>query len=88
MKSYIIGWARGPAQSNAGLDDVIKTFPLAWRYLDSTWIIKTDGGPRQVRDHIKPHLGPTDQLLVLELSGEGAWTGLNDEAIDWLVENL
>jgi len=23
-----------------------------------------------------------------ELSGEGAWTGLNDEAIDWLVENL
>jgi hypothetical protein len=89
MKTYLIGYdLNRPRQDYAGLIDAIKQFPLSWHHLDSAWIVKTDWSAKQVRDHVKAHIGSTDKLLVMELSGEGAWTGLNDEAIDWLVENL
>jgi hypothetical protein len=89
MKSYLIGYnlKRGP-ETAQGLIEAIKKFPLSWHHLDSTWIVKTDWSAKQVRDHVKPHLDGVDELLVVELSGEGAWAGLNDEAIKWLIENL
>jgi hypothetical protein len=89
MKTYLIGCDLNRSrQDYAGFTDAIKTFTLSWHHLDSAWIVKTDWSAKQVRDHVKTHLDSTDKLLVVELSGEGAWTGLNDEAIDWLVENL
>ena len=89
MKSYLIGCdLNRPPQEYAGLMDALKKFPLSWDQLDSVWIVKTDWSARQVRDHLKPHIGSSDVLLVVELTGEGAWAGLNDEAIKWLVDNL
>jgi hypothetical protein len=87
MKTYLIG-CNLMRQDNAGLIDAMKQFPLSWHHLDSAWIVKTDWTAKQVRDHVKAHIGSTDKLLVVELSGEGSWSGLNDDAIDWLVENL
>ena len=89
MKTYLIGCdLNRPRQDYAGLMDAIKKFPLSWHHLDSAWIVKSDWNAKEVRNHVKVHIDGTDKLLVVELSGEGAWTGLNDEAIDWLVENL
>jgi hypothetical protein len=89
MKSYLIACdLNRPAKDNPGLIDALKKLPLSWHHLDSAWIVKTDWTARQVRDHIKPHLDPADELLVLELTGDGAWAGLNDQAISWLVDNL
>ena len=89
MKSYLIAYTPNErGRGNAALDDAIKKFPSSWRILDSAWIVKTDWSPRQVREHIKPHIDVADQLLVLEFSGEGAWTGLNDDTVKWLMENL
>jgi len=89
MKSYLIACdLNRPAKDYPGLIDAIKKLPLSWHHLESAWIVKTDWTARQVRDHIKPYIDPRDELLVVELSGEGAWAGLNDEAIAWLVENL
>jgi hypothetical protein len=89
MKTYLIGYdLKRPPQEYPGLMEAIKKFPLSWQHLASTWIVKTDGSAKQVRDQVKPHIDTADKLLVLELSGEGAWAGLSDEAIDWLVANL
>ena len=89
MKSYLIACALNrPGKDYTGLTDAIKKFPLSWHHFDSTWVVKTDWTVKQVRDHVKPHIDSTDELLVVELSGEGAWAGLNDEAVNWLVENL
>ena len=63
-------------------------FSLRWHYLDAAWIVKTDLAVRQVRDHLKPHIDAGDALLVVELTGEAAWSGFNDEAIAWLSEHL
>jgi hypothetical protein len=89
MKSYLISCdLKGPSPNYAGLVEAMKKFPLSWRHIDPSWIVRTDWSAKQVRDHVKPHIGATDGLLVLELTGEGAWTGLGDEAVNWLVENL
>jgi hypothetical protein len=89
MKSYLIGCdLNRPAEDYPGLIDAIKKFSLHWHHLESAWIVKSDWSAKQVRDHVKPHLDSTDELLVVELSGEGAWAGLNDEAVNWLIENL
>jgi hypothetical protein len=77
-----------PGKSDRELIVAIEKFSLSWHHLDSTWIVKTDWSARQVRDHLKPHLESTDELLVVELSGEGAWAGFNDEAVNWLSEHL
>jgi len=89
MKTYLIGYdLNRPPQDYRGLIDAIKKFPVAWQHLASAWIVKTDWSAKQVRDHVKGSIDSTDKLLVLELTGEGAWAGLSDEAIDWLVKNL
>ena len=89
MRSYLLAYdLDAPGKDHPPLIEALKKFPLSWRHLDTVWIVKTDWTVKQVRDHVKPHLGTTGKLLVLELSGEGAWSGLNDEAVAWLIQNL
>jgi hypothetical protein len=89
MRSYLLVYELDPpAKDDAPLTEAIKKFPLSWRHRDSVWIVKSDWAVKQVRDHVKPHIGNAGKLLVLELSGEGAWAGLSDEAVAWLIENL
>ena len=89
MRSYLLVYELIPPGTDlAPLIDAIKKFPLSFRHSDTVWIVKTDQAVKQVRDHVKPHIGSAGKLLVLELSGEGAWAGLTDEAVAWLIENL
>ena len=89
MKGYLIAYDLDPSGTDhSHVIQAIKKFPLSWRHLDSVWIVKTDWSVKQVRDHVKPHIGAAGKLLVLELAGEGAWAGLGDPAVAWLVENL
>jgi len=89
MKSYLIGYDLNRPETNCPeLIDALQEFSPRWHHLDSTWIVKSDWSARQVRDHLKPHLHSTEELLVVELTGEGAWAGFNDEAVNWLSEHL
>ena len=89
MKSYLVACdLNRPGRHYPELDAAIEQFPLRWHHLDACWIVKTEWSLKQVRDHLKPYLDATDELLVLELTGEGAWSGFNDEAIAWLSEHL
>jgi hypothetical protein len=89
MRSYLLVYELIPPGTDlAPVTEAIKKFPLSLRHSDSVWIVKTDWAVKQVRDHVKPHVGSAGKLLVLELSGEGAWAGLNDEDVAWLIENL
>jgi hypothetical protein len=59
-----------------------------WHHLDSTWIIKTNKTCAEVRDLLSPFIDSDDELLVVKLSGVGAWKGFNSSGSDWLKENL
>jgi hypothetical protein len=89
MKTYLVGYdLNKPGQDYADLIKEIRAYPDWWHYLDSTWIIKTDWTAKQIRDDLKPHIDPSDELLVVLLGGEGAWTGFKKTASEWLLENL
>lgn len=46
-------------------------------YSDSTWIVKTDLPCVQIRNMLEPFVNSGDKLLIVEISGVGAWHGLN-----------
>jgi hypothetical protein len=59
-----------------------------WHYLDSTWVVKSDKSATGIRDALKPHVDSGDELLVVALTGVGAWVGFDEKGSSWLKENL
>lgn len=91
MKTYLIGYdLNSPRQKNDYKDliEKLKTFGTRWHCLDSTWIIKTDVNATQIRDTLSPFIDSGDELLVVALTGEGAWCGFDDQCSSWLKNNL
>lgn len=92
MTSYLVGYdlnRPNPADAYADLIDAIKLLSGGtwWHHLDSTWIFRSDLSAVQIRDALLPHIDQNDELLVLELTGEGAWF-LNKRGSDWLLKYL
>lgn len=92
MKTFLIGYDLNKPRENDDYKDLIekiKTVGLTWWHcLDSTWIIKTDKSAVTIRDTLKTYLDDGDELLVVHLSGEGAWTGFKGNCSTWLKDNL
>lgn len=90
MKSHLIGYELNtPGEDCSDLIAAIeKLSDTHRRCLHSTWIIKLDCDVADIRDALTPHMHASDQLLVAELSGQGAWKGFNGECSDWLVDNF
>lgn len=63
--------------------------PDWWHCLDSTWIIKTQLIPVQVRDVLSQHIDGNDELLVVDITGDAAaWIGFDSNCSNWLKNNL
>jgi hypothetical protein len=90
MASYMIGYdLNRPGKNYPELIDAIKSIGAWWHYLDSTWVVKTDAGSSAIRDKLVPHIDHNDELLVVKLTGEGAWSNaLVGKPGDWLSQNL
>lgn len=90
MASYLIGYdLNKPDKDYAELIEAIKAITTNWWHcLDSTWIIKHDGPASTIRNSLSPHIDQNDELLVVKLSGEGAWQGFTDDCSSWLKNNL
>jgi hypothetical protein len=92
MKTYLLGYDLNRPRGADDYPDLIKAIKnLAngwWHNLDSTWIIKNNGDSAQIRDALKPILDIGDELLVVRLSGEGAWVGFNTDGSQWLKDYL
>lgn len=56
--------------------------------LESVWIIGHNGSASDIRDALKPYIDSDDKLLVVKLTGEGAWTNLGSKKSEWLKVNL
>lgn len=90
MATYLIGYdLNASGQDYKNLTDSIKEISNGWWHnLDSTWVIKHAGPATTIRNSLKQHLDSNDELLVVKLSGEGAWTGFHDKGSKWLKDNL
>lgn len=66
----------------------LEKFPY-WHCLGSVWIVKSDLKCSEIRDRLLSHIDSDDKLIVLKLTGEGAWTKSFDaECQQWLRDNL
>jgi len=89
MKSYLITYdLLKPGQNYDELYEAIKKLGNWWHCLQSVWIIKTDSTAIQIRDALQSYCDSNDKLLVVRLSGEGAWTGFDSTCSSWLKTNL
>jgi len=77
-----------PGQNYNDLFEAIKAIGTWWHCLDSTWIVKSNLTAVQIRDSLSTKIDKNDSLLVVVLSGVGAWTGFSDDCSNWLKDNL
>jgi len=60
---------------------------LWWHHLDSTWLIRSERDPKYWASILRPHMQPSDNLLVMEIACQAYFGWLPAEAWDWLKEN-
>lgn len=89
MTSFLITYnLKAPHLNQAPLIDAIKSYDGYWHGINSTWIVYADSTSAAIRDHLIQYIGNNDEILVLKLSGEGAWRGINPELSQWLLRFL
>ncbi|MFA8389051.1 hypothetical protein ACEPUD_02875 [Burkholderia ubonensis] len=91
MNTFIVGYdlTRKGSHDYTNLIETLKhSFVNWWHHLDSTWVIVTSKSAQQVRDILRAHMHPDDELLVVQSNGTGAWTGFKQAGSDWLRANL
>lgn len=64
-----------PGSDYVAVTDGIERLGKSWECPGSSWIVSTDLGAAEIRDSLRPHLGPHDELVVARISGEVAWGG-------------
>lgn len=66
----------------------LESYPY-WHCLGSTWIVKSELTAMQLCTQLLAHIDADDKLIVVTLSGQGAWTRSFDQGCqDWLRNNL
>jgi hypothetical protein len=92
MASYLIGYDLNRPIGEDDYTEMITTikenFPTWWHNLDSTWIVRTEMTAVEIRNLLMPLIDSGDELLVVGLTGAGAWTGFNLKGSQWLKNNL
>lgn len=91
MKTYLIGYDLNRPRGNddyKDLIDAIKDLDNWWNCLDSTWIVRSEMTAVQIRNTLQRYIDSGDELLVVHLSGEGAWIGFKGRCSTWLTDNL
>lgn len=90
MTTYIIGYdlTKKDGHDYTNLIEAIKSYPDWWHYLDSTWVVVTNQSAVQIRDALKAHMHQDDELLVVQSSGVGAWSGFDTTGSEWLKNKL
>ena len=89
MRSVMIGYdLNKPAQNYTKLIERLKKFPTWWHHLDSTWIVRTEMTCVAIRDELTKLVDSNDEIVVADLTGTAAWSGINMQGSKWLKDNL
>jgi len=90
MRTLLVGYdLNRPGQNYSGLVEELKAVPLWWHYLDSTWLVRTEEAPVELRDRLSAHVDPGDELLVIDVTSRAAaWTGFEERGAQWIKDNL
>lgn len=77
-----------PRQNYPDLIDAIKDLGPWCRPLASLWLVISNLTVQELLHTLQPHIDANDELLVVDVTGDAAgWTGLSEEASNWLRDN-
>lgn len=90
MRTFLVGYdLNEPGQDYEPLYEKLKSFGTWWHHLDSTWLLQADMQAVDLRDQLKPLLDSSDELLVIDVTGDAAaWTGFNKRGSEWISNHL
>lgn len=93
MTTFLIGYDLNKNAPPGQYDDLMAAIKdlsggTWWHHLESTWIVVSELSAENIRDHLRGYLDSNDELLVVKLSGSGAWTGFSESGSSWLLQNL
>ncbi len=75
-----------PSRVYAQLEKALTAFAGWCRPTESSWLIKTVGGPEQMYQYLKPYLHARDKITITKVDLKGGWwsQGLSPEVLKWL----
>jgi hypothetical protein len=76
-----------PGQNREALVKKIKAYSIWARLGRSTYLIKTDATPVQVRDELKQVLDTNDRVFVGVAPPPSAWVGMPEDVSKWILKN-
>lgn len=90
MRTLLVGYdLNRPGQNYPELHEALKRTSVWWHHLDSTWLLRTHETHVQLRDRLKPLIDSGDELLVIDVTDQGAaWTGFSERGSQWIKNNL
>lgn len=77
-----------PARNYEGLLKQIKSYGTWAKICESSYIIKTDKGPVEIRDHLLEQIDDNDKLFVGTLASPAAWYGMSESVSNWILKHL
>lgn len=81
---YIVSYIPQRTIRNNALLRTVQSFDAYAMLSDTTFLIEAFVSASTVRDRIKPHLRPNDQLFVGKLDRSAAWTGFDPGFSQWI----
>ena len=90
MAAYWIGYTlNDDGQKYSALHDAIRALGGYWNHTTSSWIVSAQKlNAEEIRDALKKYVEGNDTLIVVKLTGEAAWYGVNEEGKRWLLDYL
>ena len=85
MNSYCISYDLcSPHRDYSSLYDAIRDYGTYAKITESFWIVRSSGTSTTIRDNLSTHIDSNDKLFIAKLSGESAWSNLNEGTTKWL----
>ncbi len=90
MKTLMVGYnLNGAGRSYDDFTKALRDLGDWWHHLDNTWLIRTESTPTEARDVLKPFIGDTDEILIVEVTAApSAWSGFDANGTRWLADKL
>jgi len=89
MATFLISYdLKQPGRDYEDLYKRIKSYPTWCHPVESTWFVVSESNCEKIRNHLSPALDKNDRLIVADMAGNGAWSGMSTTITNWLKKNL
>jgi len=66
----------------------LKSYGTWAKFNNSTWALVSDKSSKEIRDHLKSFLLPSDKLIVIKAGDTAAWRNFSTTTSDWLKKYI